>query len=59
MVKKPLGEYLPKNCETTECDRNPVRNFRSSFPALSAVPGQHDESQDPAGQRHEDKKLNC
>src|SRR5438045_9058851 len=54
MVKKPLGEYLPKNRETAECDRNPIRNFRPSFPALSAVPGQHDESEDPAGQRHQD-----
>src|SRR3954462_12760043 len=59
MVKKPLGEYLPKNRETAECDRNPVRNFRPAFPALGAVPGQHDESKHSAGERHHHQKLDC
>src|SRR3954470_4978788 len=35
LVKKPLGE----NRETAECDRDSVRNCRSSLAAAEAVPG--------------------
>src|SRR5881628_2787246 len=44
MVKKPLGENRGENSETAKGDRDPVRDFRPSFPTLSTVPGQHDES---------------
>src|SRR3954454_8445388 len=50
MVKKPLGE----NREAAKGDRDAVRYFRPSFPVLGTVPGEHDESQDSAGQGHQD-----
>src|SRR5438067_4701241 len=49
MVKKRLGE----NRETAEGDRDPIRNFGPACPAFSPMPGEHDQSQDPASNRHQ------
>src|SRR5581483_8130926 len=52
LVKKALGE----NRETAECDRDSVWNLRPALALLRAVPGQKNESQDPARERHQHKE---
>src|SRR6476646_4115355 len=53
LVKKPLGE----NRETTECDRDSVRNLRASLAAFGAVPGKNAQGQNAARERHDDQEL--
>ena len=48
LVKKPLGE----NCETPDCDGDPVRNFGSALAALRPMPGENAQRQHAAGNRH-------
>src|SRR5690348_13184461 len=49
LVKKALGE----NRETAECDRDSVRNLRSSLALLCAMPDENAERQNASGNRHQ------
>src|SRR5690242_8947885 len=54
LVKKPLGE----NRETTECDRDSVRNFRSPLAPFGPVPDENAQGEHAAGNGHQHEEPN-
>src|SRR3982751_924860 len=53
LVKKPLGE----NHETSEGDRDTVRNLRTPLAFLHAMPCDNAHCEQSAGNRHQDEEL--
>src|SRR3954449_10720828 len=53
LVKKALGE----NRETAECDRDPIRNLRTTLALAHAMPSENAQRQHSAGERHQHQKL--